>query len=121
VSSSKTEDLATASKDISFIGADKFARATKDVDSSGAVRAKKAINDIKAPGSLSTTFSVKAKGNIGGFAHAKGSVALAKGQKTLMGELGPELVVSNGRYFVVGENGAEFVDLDKDAIVFNHL
>ena len=38
-----------------------------------------------------------------------------------MGELGPEMVVSNGRYFVVGQNGPEFVDLDKDAIVFNHL
>jgi len=42
-------------------------------------------------------------------------------QGTLMGELGPELVVSHGRYFVVGQNGAEFVNLDKDAIVFNHL
>ena len=51
---------------------------------------------------------------------AKGNVALAKG-KTLMGELGPELVVSNGRYFIVGQNGAEFVDLADDAIVFNHL
>jgi len=54
--------------------------------------------------------------------HAKGNAALAGGsQATLMGELGPELVVSNGRYFVVGQNGAEMVDLDKDAIVFNHL
>ena len=57
--------------------------------------------------------------------HAKGNVALAKGgagsNKTLMGELGPELVVSNGRYFTVGNNGAEFVDLPSDAIVFNHL
>lgn len=52
---------------------------------------------------------------------AKGNVALAKGTRTLMGELGPELVVSNGRYFLTGQNGAEFVDLDKDAIVFNHL
>lgn len=50
---------------------------------------------------------------------AKGNVALAKG--TLMGELGPELVVSGGRYFTVGNSGAEFVDLPKDAIVFNHL
>ena len=40
---------------------------------------------------------------------------------TLMGELGPELVVSGGRYFTVGENGAEFVSLADDAIVFNHL
>lgn len=60
--------------------------------------------------------------------NAKGNVALAKGTgkaaakgKTLMGELGPELVVSNGRYFTVGNNGAEFVDLPSDAIVFNHL
>lgn len=52
---------------------------------------------------------------------AKGNVALAKGTKTLMGELGPELVVSDGHYFIVGENGAEFVNLADDAIVFNHL
>ena len=60
---------------------------------------------------------------------AKGNVALAKGtnlslatgkKQTLMGELGPELVVSNGRYYTVGNNGAEFVDLPEDAIVFNH-
>ena len=38
-----------------------------------------------------------------------------------MGELGPELVVSHGRYFVAGQNGPEMVNLDKDAIVFNHL
>jgi len=38
-----------------------------------------------------------------------------------MGELGPELVVSNGQYFLAGQNGAEFVDLAKDAIVFNHI
>lgn len=49
---------------------------------------------------------------------AKGT-ANAKG--TLMGELGPELVVQGGRFFTVGENGAEFVNLADDAIVFNHL
>lgn len=50
---------------------------------------------------------------------AKGNYAYAKG--TLMGELGPELVVSDGRYYTVGNNGAEFVDLPSDAIVFNHM
>lgn len=59
-----------------------------------------------------------AVGATGNFGLAKGT-ALAQG--TLMGELGPELVVSNGRYFVAGQNGAEFVNLDSDAIVFNHL
>jgi hypothetical protein len=41
--------------------------------------------------------------------------------KTLVGELGPELVVSGGRYFTVGQNGAEVVNLPNDAIVFNHM
>lgn len=54
-----------------------------------------------------------------GVENIKAKVAAAKG--TLMGELGPEMVVSNGRYFMVGQHGAEFVNLDKDAIVFNHL
>jgi len=58
---------------------------------------------------------------------AKGNVALARGRQqgkkskgTLMGELGPELIVSDGHYYTVGDNGAEFVDLPDDAIVFNH-
>ena len=66
-----------------------------------------------------TSFRVLSKGNA---ALAKGTgTALASGRRTLMGELGPELVVSDGRYFTVGNNGAEFVDLPSDAIVFNHL
>jgi len=52
---------------------------------------------------------------------AAGNIGLARAKGTLMGELGPELVVSNGRYFVAGQNGAEMVDLADDAIVFNHL
>ena len=52
---------------------------------------------------------------------AAGTIGLAKSKGTLMGELGPELVVSKGRYFVVGQNGPEMVDLADDAIVFNHL
>lgn len=66
-----------------------------------------------------TTAAANATGNIG--AMATGNVAMAAGtRRTLMGELGPELVVSNGRYFIVGQGGAEFVDLASDAIVFNH-
>ena len=40
--------------------------------------------------------------------------------KTLVGELGPELAVYNGRYHLLGQNGAEFVNLPSNAIVFNH-
>jgi hypothetical protein len=69
------------------------------------------ISKTKAKGNVAL-----AKGNLSGKALASGS-----GNRTLMGELGPELVVANGRYFTVGNNGAEFVDLPDDAIVFNHL
>ena len=68
-------------------------------------------------GSWNTSWSF-AKGNtqLNGMALASGT-----GKKTLMGELGPELVVSGGRYYIVGQNGAEMVNLPSDAIVFNHL
>jgi len=46
---------------------------------------------------------------------------MAQGTKTLMGELGPELYVTGGHYYIAGRNGAEFVNLPSDAIVFNHL
>lgn len=100
--------------------------AANGISPTNAQLAKAAINNIKANITTETataTLKVRAmmtqaKGNMGAF--AKGNVALASGTKTLMGELGPELVVSNGRYFMAGQHGAEFVDLAKDAIVFNH-
>ena len=100
--------------------------AINNISSAGAEAAKAAINSIRtsintsnASASLSVRVNVsKAKGNLG--ALAKGNVAMAGGTRTLMGELGPELVVSNGHYFLAGQSGAEFVDLDRDAIVFNH-
>ena len=52
---------------------------------------------------------------------AAGNIGLANAKGTLMGELGPELVVSEGHYFVVGQSGPEMVNLAEDAIVFNHL
>ena len=56
-----------------------------------------------------------------GAGKATGNFGPADARGTLMGELGPELVVQDGRYFVAGQNGAEFVNLQDDAIVFNHL
>ena len=43
--------------------------------------------------------------------------------KTLVGELGREIVVDphTGRWYTVGDNGAEFVDIPQNAIVFNHI
>lgn len=46
----------------------------------------------------------------------------APGGKTLVGEIGNELVVNphTGKWYTVGDNGAEFVNLPHGAIVFDH-
>lgn len=58
-----------------------------------------------------------------GTARAKGDWGTAPGGKTMVGELGTEIYVDphTGKWYTVGDNGAEFVNLPKDAIVFNHL
>lgn len=56
-----------------------------------------------------------------GTAKVTGDWGTREGGKTLMGELGREIVVRGSRFFTVGDNGAEFVDLQRGDIVFNHL
>lgn len=84
------------------------------------------------PKTITTTIKAKTEksSNSGGFlqgilknlkgeeqATAYGGVAV--GGKTLVGELGPELRVSDGKYSIVGANGAEFVNLKKNDIIFS--
>lgn len=63
-------------------------------------------------------------GTIGtGSANAAGTNGgLVKAERALVGELGYEVVVNphSGKWYTVGEHGAEFVNLPKDAIVFDH-
>lgn len=81
------------------------------------------INEVttkttKARGFLSGVFG---KAAVSGNAAARGT-AMASGGKTLVGELGMETVVdpASNTWYTVGERGAEFVNLPKNAIVFNH-
>lgn len=69
---------------------------------------------------------VNGTAHFGGTAHAKGT-AYAGGnwgaprtETALTGELGPELLVRNGRWTTIGENGAEFTEIKKGDIIFNH-
>ena len=39
--------------------------------------------------------------------------------KALVGELGQELLVRDGHYYTIGDNGAEFIDYKKGDIIFN--
>lgn len=57
----------------------------------------------------------------GGVANATGNWAVEKSEKSLVGEIAPEIIVRNGRFFTVGDNGAEFVDIKRGDIIFNHL
>ena len=74
---------------------------------------------------ITRTQSARATGTAfaSGNAYESGNWGTPTAEKdALVGELGEELVVDprTGTYQTVGTNGAEFVDLPKGAIVFNH-
>lgn len=82
-----------------------------------------------ATGTINWTNSDGGKSKLNGSAHA-GGTAKANGDwrtqtggQTLVGELGQEIVVDprTGKWYTVGDNGAEFRDIPKGSIVFNHL
>ena len=59
----------------------------------------------------------QATGNVNGLAMYQGTQLAGK---TLVGELGPELAVYDNAYHLLGKDGAEFVDIPDNAIIFNH-
>ena len=61
-----------------------------------------------------------ANGTVGGKAFARGNWGTEDDGTALVGELGQELVVRNGRFFTIGDNGAEFFNYKKNDIIFNH-
>ena len=58
--------------------------------------------------------------NADGTAYANGNWGAPKTETSLVGELGPEILVRNGKWTTVGENGAEFTQVKKGDIIFNH-
>lgn len=94
------------------------------------------VNKSSSPGSsIGNTVSSgidylkNRRGAVNGTAHVKGT-AYSRGnwgnpvtQKALVGELGTEIIVDphTGTWYTVGDNGAEFIEVPKNAIVFNHL
>jgi len=56
-----------------------------------------------------------------GSAFANGSWRVGHSGKALVGELGAEILVSDGKYRVIGENGDEFVNTKPNDIIFNHI
>lgn len=66
--------------------------------------------------------SLNGTAHAGGTARVGGNWGTAPGGETLVGELGQEIVVDprTGMWYTVGDSGAEFVNIPKNAIVFNH-
>ena len=77
---------------------------------------------LESASSKAGSLNVPVSGGTGlnGNANATGTWGAKSNSKTLTGELGQELVVRGNRFFTVGDTGAEFVDIKKDDIVFNH-
>lgn len=80
------------------------------------------INYQNQNGSLPTGYA-DGTFHISGPAFASGNVGATKTETSLVGELGPELIVdpSTGRWHTVGDHGAEFTQVKKGQIIFNHL
>lgn len=78
--------------------------------------------NIKTNGSVGGSHGVNGTAHIAGTAMAGGNWGTKQGGNTLVGELGREIVVDphTGRWYTVGDTGAEFVDIPKGSIVFNH-
>lgn len=53
-------------------------------------------------------------------AFAQGNWGAPKTETALVGELGPELLVRGNQWTTIGENGAEFTQVKKGDIIFNH-
>lgn len=78
--------------------------------------------NIKTNGSVGGSHGVNGTAHIAGTAMAGGNWGAKQSGNTLVGELGREIVVDphTGRWYTVGDTGAEFVDIPKGSIVFNH-
>jgi len=66
--------------------------------------------------------TVHREAQVNGNAMASGTMGAKQGGRVLVGEKGRELYVdaSSGEWRTVGNNGAEFIGIDKGDIIFNH-
>ena len=118
-SEDSAKGMATLKTNLNNVSNNSIPRLTNGID----LFANKVNNlEIKSP-SVTTTGS---SGNSGQYssraARAKGTNKEQSPTTALVGELGREMVVDphKGTWYTVGDNGSEFIDLPKDAIVYSH-
>lgn len=112
---------------------DNTANLSKSFSRVGYVYWKDANSPGSSSGSNSSTgntgsHSSRSGNFVNGSANVSGSARLrgdwrARGGRSLVGELGREIIVdpNTGRWYTVGDNGAEFVNIPDGAIIFNHV
>ena len=95
---------------------------TINIETNGSIPSGFGLAEGTALDSGSTDFVAKyGAAHVEGTALASGNWAVQSDEKSaLMGEIGYEIIVRNGRFFTVGDNGAEMVSIKKGDIVFNH-
>ena len=77
-------------------------------------------------GSSDSSSELEGTGGVNGTAHARGTAfaggnwGAPRSETALVGELGPEMRVRGSRWELIGQNGAEFTDIKKGDIIFNH-
>lgn len=80
----------------------------------------------KLPGKITITVTQNGDDLLNGTAHVNGSAykggswGAPKTETALVGELGPEMLVRGNKWTTIGENGAEFTQIKKGDIIFNH-
>ena len=97
-------------------------------DNLSKIKSKTVTITVRQNGSVNTGGSGNFNGNANakgsaiskGLAFAKGTWGAAKSGMSLLGELGNEIIVRGSRWFTVGDNGAEFQQVKKGDIIFNH-
>lgn len=107
--------LHQAVADLNAFGGNKTARLT-----TYETKYKKAYVWNPDKGEYEETPFVNGTAHAQGTAYKGGSWGAQKTETALVGELGPELLVRNGRWTTIGANGAEFTQVKKGDIIFNH-
>ena len=91
----------------------------KSHDATGTVKWGNDTSKVKTHFTATGTISWTGKNQARGTAFKDGSWGARTSGIALGGELGQELVVRDGRFFTIGDEGAEFFTYKKDDIIFN--
>ena len=83
------------------------------------IRTEYIDGDIDGSGRAQGTAHARGTAFVWGSAYQSGDWGVKKDEVALASEVGTEIVVRDGHFFTIGENGAEFFHFKKNDIVFN--